>query len=427
MKLSKYNLYREINDKVLIYNFLSGEFGITDKEKIIERNYDTEEFRKYGFSCQNEEEEDLLAMYKHNKMLHTSELNLTILASENCNFACQYCFDSFNGINIKQSVADDIILYIRKNIRKFTAVNIGWFGGEPLLAAKEIERMSHKILEICHKSSRSMHAQITTNGYLLDVETFKKLLKCNIYSYEITLDGFESDHNKNRSLKNANGSYNIILNNLRAIRDEVKSRVFQIVIRVNLTKTTLDKFVEFCDFLKKEFGWDRRFVFRFGIVYNWGGERIDNIHEDLLDSNKLIYELLLKNKLFLSPETLIAGFRTLICSYAVDNTYTIRPDGGVIICPQINSNNIGGLKDGNIIIDQNKLAKWYGLDSRNIEGCQDCLNFYLCKGKVCPANLKAIEDNGLNVKKIPCRLEKKDLELQLEYIYYSKNDIFRKI
>ena len=27
MKLSKYNLYREINDKVLIYNFLSGEFG----------------------------------------------------------------------------------------------------------------------------------------------------------------------------------------------------------------------------------------------------------------------------------------------------------------------------------------------------------------------------------------------------------------
>ena len=209
MKLSKYNLYREINDKVLIYNFLSGEFGITDKEKIIERNYDTEEFRKYGFSCQNEEEEDLLAMYKHNKMLHTSELNLTILASENCNFACQYCFDSFNGINIKQPVADDIILYIRKNIRKFTAVNIGWFGGEPLLAAKEIERMSHKILEICHKSSRSMHAQITTNGYLLDVETFKKLLKCNIYSYEITLDGFESDHNKNRPLKNGNGSYNI--------------------------------------------------------------------------------------------------------------------------------------------------------------------------------------------------------------------------
>ena len=98
-----------------------------------------------------------------------------------------------------------------------------------------------------------MHAQITTNGYLLDVETFKKLLKCNIYSYEITLDGFESDHNKNRSLKNGNGSYNIILNNLRAIRDEVKSRVFQIVIRVNLTKTTLDKFVEFCDFLKKDF------------------------------------------------------------------------------------------------------------------------------------------------------------------------------
>ena len=47
-----------------------------------------------------------------------------------------------------------------------------------------------------------MHAQITTNGYLLDVETFKKLLKCNIYSYEITLDGFESDHNKNRPLKN---------------------------------------------------------------------------------------------------------------------------------------------------------------------------------------------------------------------------------
>lgn len=101
-------------------------------------------------------------------------------------------------------------------------------------------------------------------------------------------------------------------------------------------------------------------MFRFGIVYNWGGERIDNIHEDLLDSNKLIYELLLKNKLFLSPETLIAGFRTLICSYAVDNTYTIRPDGGVIICPQINSNNIGGLKDGNIIIDQNKLAN--GMD-----------------------------------------------------------------
>ena len=54
-------------------------------------------------------------------------------------------------------------------------MRVEWFGGEPLLCMDVIENLSKHFIDICRKAHKGYTAAITTNGYLLDLETFRKL------------------------------------------------------------------------------------------------------------------------------------------------------------------------------------------------------------------------------------------------------------
>lgn len=424
MKLSEYNLYSNSSDNILIFNFISGKFGLISKGRFENDDFNWFQLQKFGFAVPSEWDESFLANKHLSKELHGNELYLTLLASENCNFRCEYCFDYFNGENINDETIRNIEIFVRKNIRKYSGLNVSWFGGEPLLAKGAIEQLSDKLISICKAASRSYIASITTNGYLLDIDTFRSLLMRRVFSYEITLDGFEETHDKNRPHKNGKGSFFKIVENLRIIRDNVKSRMFNVIIRTNITKSMLCEFKEFAEFLKKEFGEDGRFTFRMSLVHDWGGERIGAMREELLYSMKSIYKELIDNNICLSPEAMIAELNERTCVYARDNVYTITPNGGVITCPQINKNHLGKLENGNMELNQYEFSKWYSLESSRIKECKECGQFFLCCGKMCPANLKAIVDNNLHIESLNCKIKAEEIKSLLEYIYLAKKQIF---
>ena len=83
-----------------------------------------------------------------------SILRLIILPTEQCNYRCKYCYESFKKGKMPQDIQESVIKYVRKNIGRYSGLRVSWFGGEPLLAMDVIEHISINLMDICRKARR---------------------------------------------------------------------------------------------------------------------------------------------------------------------------------------------------------------------------------------------------------------------------------
>ncbi len=98
-------------------------------------------------------------------------------------------------------VADAIVKYLIS--KKAHKINITWFGGEPLMNFKEIERISSSLMN----NGVMYAASIITNGTLFTKGMIEKLDEYSIKSVQITLDGKQPQHDKKRFFANGKGTY----------------------------------------------------------------------------------------------------------------------------------------------------------------------------------------------------------------------------
>lgn len=153
-----------------------------------------------------------------------SMLRLIVLPTEQCNYRCKYCYESFRRGKMLPETQEAVIKFVQKNIQRFSGIRLSWFGGEPLLAMDIIESMSMRLMEICKKAKRKYISDITTNGYLLSQDTFRKLLDLNVIEYQITIDGTKEIHDAKKPLINGNGTFDVVTNNIReSIQDYLRS------------------------------------------------------------------------------------------------------------------------------------------------------------------------------------------------------------
>lgn len=261
---SKFNVIVKDGERYCVFNSLYGSLAVIEDENIIkvirgeksEEAVDSKIFTELceqGFNCLDNVNEESICNVKKMDMIYDSNLHLNIMPTYECNFRCAYCYqnfpeaeDNFPEIEMTKELQESIVKYVKKEIKNYTGLIVEWYGGEPLLKKDIILQISNKLIEICKKMSKPYFSTIKTNGYLLDVNTFRELLRCKIIKYHVTLDGFEMIHDAQRFLKSGQGTYSVILDNLLRIRDEVKSSDFNIVIRVNVTKALLPKFHALC-------------------------------------------------------------------------------------------------------------------------------------------------------------------------------------
>ena len=194
------------------YETLSGEQHILDL--LEERNiiYDESKTAIDGY-------EELYQEFIHNNQF----LHLVILPTENCNFRCIYCYEEHESKIMSQDVQDGIVNYVEQHIKDYQALRVEWFGGEPLCQKEIINNLSKRLKDICKANKKPYYGSMTTNGYLLDPETFKVMHKKNgIMRYQITIDGLAESHNKQRALSNGKPTFDTIIENLRNIRDSMQ-------------------------------------------------------------------------------------------------------------------------------------------------------------------------------------------------------------
>lgn len=322
-----------------------------------------------------------------------NNLRLIILPTEQCNYRCKYCYESFKKGKMSEEIQEAIVKYVRKNITRYSGLRISWFGGEPLLALDVIEKISTKVMDICKKARRKYVADITTNGYLLTLDTFRKLLSLNVLEYQITIDGVKEVHDSKKPLVNGGGTFDTVTNNLRMIKQEAKSLTYSIVIRSNVTDEALSSMDEFTAYFNELVKGDKRFSFFLRPAGDWGGNnRLSEMTHARISESQIgcVYRNFYKNGYPLNVYTHQSFYFPggCMCYAAFINMYVICSDGNLRKCTcELDGDefSIGRLLlNGSLDIDNEKSDRWTGNRVRFIEKCDECSFSPLCFGACCP-------------------------------------------
>ncbi len=431
---SKYNYKYYSDNKTILYNALSQKILILDKEYDI-NNWNnavlSSETRRFlvdnHFWVEPEYDENaLMDMYRMESIMQ-DELQLMILPTTICNFKCIYCYENLYPSNMDEITMNNIICFIKREMGDKKRLVVEWFGGEPLVQKEIIYRLSEKILEVCHLSRKQFVASITTNGSLLDVETFQRLLNYHVFTFNVTLDGPAYIHNKLKPYSNGRDSFDTIIGNLLDIKKKFFSKRFAILVRVNVTRVLLPVFEEFLKYLYELFGNDPHFSFMFRIVQDCESDTMGQIRDQLLDSLDEVYDLLLKSKVNLDYRGHYELLSNRTCFGARRNAFVIYVDSSVYKCPNLigdEKSRIGYLDNsGQILLNKKMLSKWINANLfKSSRKCEVCSFAPSCKD--CPTKVEVM--NGER----PCILLNGRLNKMLELFArgqerYSYNFVYK--
>ncbi|WP_175548453.1 radical SAM protein [Lutispora thermophila] len=350
---------------------------------------------EYNFIIDKDIDEYKFYTYKLLKEIYsTDRLELTIVPTQSCNFRCRYCYQEHDVSEISDIVLQDIVSFIRKNIKKYRSLYISWFGGEPLLQFNKIKLIMKEAKNICKENNVPIVGGITTNGYLLDEFVFAELLKHNIYDYQVTIDGLKETHNFQRPLKDGSETFDKIINNILKIKQSI-NRKFNFVIRINISNEILNNIDEYINFISKIISDDKRFSILWHRIQDYGGNEIKLNHNMIVEDvniDKIVFDKGLENGIKTYSE--VTQPKTFMCEACKKNSYIINYDGIIYKCTnainkreKLADSSIGILKDGEMYINEKKEMMW--ILQENIESeCGDCLMLPVCCHAICPNKLK---------------------------------------
>lgn len=403
-KKSKFNIYDEYGkNDLILYNSLKGVKSIKvvkngrrllkwlNEEQEFEYSND-EDFRwliNNGYLVKYDVDEKAIRDAKKAHLLEDNCLYLTIHLTQNCNFRCVYCSNTFTNETLNEKTQKYILSFLQKHIHNYSGVYISWFGGEPLLAINIIDEMSKKIISICEKVKKPYYADVTTNGYLLNYDNFLRLIKCRVREICVTLDGNRDTHNKMRKTANGEDTYERIMDNLTNICKYAVGIPVKVVVRVNLTKESIKNFEKYYNEFNTILGKDTRFSIYAKIVRDWGGEKIKEIKELLLAEDYIL--LLYKQYINCVKDIPLVGcfeqleFGGMSCTAMRRNSLVVYTNGMIGKCEKMDKkNNIGELEKKGIDYNIDITETWNGIAYRMQEKCDDCELSTLCFGGTCP-------------------------------------------
>ncbi len=197
------------------------------------------------------------------RILAESVQGITLQVTQQCNLRCKYCVYSgayesrgHSSKRMPYELAQKGVEFLIERSAAQKSVNIGFYGGEPLLEFKLIERIVRYIKE--KYSSKDISFSITTNGTLLN-DRINSFLQDNDFNVMISLDGPKEIHDQNRIFHaTGKGTFDTILKNISDIRENYKHLFknisFNAVIDPKLNPSCTNHF-----FLKSEL-FDETFV-----------------------------------------------------------------------------------------------------------------------------------------------------------------------
>lgn len=141
-------------------------------------------------------------------------MKYTLFLTHRCNLACDYCYVSKNGSRMSLDVAGKAVDFAFRNTPPGEEIEIGFFGGEPLLEfplLRDITGLiqSHPSFDPCR-----VNLSLTTNGTLLTPDIAGFLAEHGILT-TISCDGAPAVHDRHRRMGDGAASSPLVERGIR--------------------------------------------------------------------------------------------------------------------------------------------------------------------------------------------------------------------
>lgn len=364
------------------------------------------------------EEDERQSILDENRLLiETNQTSLyeVIQPSANCQLGCYYCGQDHTKKTLENSVAEKIVERIKRKLdqNSYRKLDIGWFGGEPLMGLPAMRMLSSKLINYCTKNDIEYSAKVVTNGMSLKENIFRELAtEMKVKQIEITLDGTADFHDAHRYTKQNGKSFSIIVQNLLAaikIKEEEKLDCL-FSVRCNVDKQNVEGVHDLIHFLA-EHNLQGKINFYTMNVYSWAG---NDAHKQSLTKQEFAdHEITWRKEMIRTGFS--AGFdmpkrKKITCMITSKDSEMFDAYGNVFNCSETSYTNfyeqspykLGNLKATSPISEQRYLQDWNDIIQRDDSlPCHTCTMLPVCGGS-CPKSWKegniACPSNKFNLK-----------------------------
>ncbi|MDO8952910.1 MAG: radical SAM protein, partial [Draconibacterium sp.] len=394
----------------LVYNTLSGALIEHKTGNLIGGNHN-DELVKNGFLVEEGVDESLILQRENMLVRDSRVLQLSIATTLDCNFSCDYCYETRTKEKMSHKTLKSVITFIKNTIKEnnLNKGHIYWMGGEPLLNREPIFKVIKELQEMI-----SIEGIIYTNGYLLSKSFIDSLDYLKIQTVYLTIDGFGYAHDKKRNI-NGKPTYNKIKNNIEYLVNKWEGKV-KIVIRTNIDSDNLNTYKELLEDFK-----DLRGKVRFT-----GGPKI---HSD----NKEIFENFEKYEAKIADDIFIRGFGKVklparlsyACPAYSRYSFGINTKGEVFRCIEglgTDTSPIGKISDdGKFLINSEEYKNWDSFDVFSDQECKECKFLPICFGGCLAVRIKSSHSSKYVDSSKACIVRDRELFNERIKRYYYEN------
>ena len=344
----------------------------------------------------NIDEIELFKFWLKNLKYNKRILNITYIPGYRCNSACKYCYASLliNKTPLLKEPNNDAMfvkwIETAVSLLKPLKLEFSFHGGEPLLYLKRILHIAKAINSIGEKHNIEIEISIVTNGTRLDLDTVNLLQSINIRNILVTVDGPEEIHDFRRPLKNGQGTFNLIIKNIKYALDAG----INVVLSQNVDTHNYKETDHLLEILRKN-NFHSYSNFRYVIAAVRYGPGYTEL-EYFKSYTPLEHDTYAKVKIHAYKTALKYGFRialpigTSICTLKQINSMIIDTYGNIYKCVTLTGDDeakIGTIFDPLEVIFQrfihfDKMEPW-----KNRDECLGCVYLPLCHGS-CPQQAK---------------------------------------
>lgn len=180
----------------------------------------------HGFLVASRDDDDQaiarhFAEVKHDR----GELRVTVLTTEQCNFACGYCVQgdhgeaNATGRRMSLETADAVARWFAGQLDALspTRAVMTFFGGEPLLNLPVLYRLAERAHVAARMRGVTFLINVITNGLLLTPDVVDRLIPFGLNGVKVTLDGDREAHDRARPMRGGQGTFDRIVANVAAV------------------------------------------------------------------------------------------------------------------------------------------------------------------------------------------------------------------
>ena len=367
-----------------------------------------------GFLC-NSFEDEYRAFQQNclNARGDDRDLHLTIIPTMNCCFSCNYCFEKKKQVGVISSdTISSVINYIKQ--KNPDSLHVTWFGGEPLLAIKQIEEFSSKIDCNYHGDYSS---DIITTGFHIDKSIVDVLKRCHVSDVQVTIDGGKDNHNRIKYTRQCPDTFSRVIENIDLLTSEIPD--IHCIIRVNVTKQNIDDIPPLFSMISQRFMARNVWLSPSLVIQNGVACSEQLFSSD--DYRTLSQMWWSRDKI---PTKWIYGADRTECAIRKPSSIVVIPDGSICRCWEVAGDeefSVGRLtKDGSILFSKagdsfNERLRLF--DPFTSETCSTCPYLPICYDGCPIKGIKQSHANGINT---PICTSYKDhldewLEIYLDY------------